>query len=249
MSNVLVTGGFDPLHRGHIALLKESKQLGTNLIVGLNSDKWLSRKKGRPFMDYDERKEILLSLSCVDEVISFNDDNDTACDAIAQLIQRGDLIFSNGGDRHNENVPEYNLYKHDDNVTFRWGIGGTNKQNSSSWLLDNFNNPLTERSWGYYRVLYEGKGFKVKELVINPRSSLSMQRHKYRSETWSLVSGYAKVILDKEEIVLTNDNVAHIQINTWHKGINDSNTPAHIIEIWKGERLTEHDIERKKLIM
>jgi len=249
MSNVLVTGGFDPLHRGHIALLKDAKTQGTNLIVGLNSDKWLSRKKGRPFMDYDERKEILLSLSCVDEVISFNDDNDTACDAIAQLIQRGNLIFCNGGDRHTENVPEYNLYKDDDNVKFRWGIGGTNKQNSSSWLLDNFNNPLTERSWGYYRVLYEGKGYKVKELVINPRSSLSMQRHKYRSETWSLVSGYAKVILDKEEIVLTNDNVAHIPINTWHKGINDSNTPAHIIEIWKGERLTEHDIERKKLIM
>ena len=64
-----------------------------------------------------------------------------------------------------------------------------------------------------------------------------------------MVSGYAKVILDKEEIILTNDNVAHIPINTWHKGINDSNTPAHIIEIWKGERLTEHDIERKKLIM
>jgi len=249
MSNVLVTGGFDPLHRGHIALLKDAKTQGTNLIVGLNSDKWLSRKKGRPFMDYDERKEILLSLSCVDEVISFNDDNDTACDAIAQLIQRGDLIFCNGGDRHTENVPEYNLYKDDDNVKFRWGIGGTNKQNSSSWLLDNFNNPLTERSWGYYRVLYEGKGYKVKELVINPRSSLSMQRHKYRSETWSLVSGYAKVILDKEEIILTNDNIAHIPINTWHKGINDSNTPAHIIEIWKGERLTEHDIERKKLIM
>ena len=249
MSNVLVTGGFDPLHRGHIALLKDAKTQGTNLIVGLNSDKWLSRKKGRPFMDYDERKEILLSLSCVDEVISFNDDNDTACDAIAQLIQRGDLIFCNGGDRHTENVPEYNLYKDDDNVKFRWGIGGTNKQNSSSWLLDNFNNPLTERSWGYYRVLYEGKGYKVKELVINPRSSLSMQRHKYRSETWSLVSGYAKVILDKEEIILTNDNVAHIPINTWHKGINDSNTPAHIIEVWKGERLTEHDIERKKLIM
>ena len=249
MSNVLVTGGFDPLHRGHIALLKDAKTQGTNLIVGLNSDKWLSRKKGRPFMDYDERKEILLSLSCVDEVISFNDDNDTACDAIAQLIQRGDLIFCNGGDRHTENVPEYNLYKDDDNVKFRWGIGGTNKQNSSSWLLDNFNNPLTERSWGYYRVLYEGKGYKVKELVINPRSSLSMQRHKYRSETWSLVSGYAKVILDKEEVVLTNDNIAHIPVNTWHKGINDSNTPAHIIEIWKGERLTEHDIERKKLIM
>ena len=249
MSKVLVTGGFDPLHRGHIALLKESKQLGTYLIVGLNSDKWLSRKKGRPFMSYEERKEILLSLSCVDEVISFNDDNDTACDAIAQVIQSSPIIFANGGDRHNENVPEYNLYKHDDNVTFRWGIGGTNKQNSSSWLLDNFNNPQTDTSWGYYKVLYEGKGYKVKELVINPHSSLSMQRHKHRSETWNLVSGNAHVIIDNEKMELSMTDSVHIPVNTWHKGVNESDEQAHIIEIWKGDRLTEYDIERRRLIM
>tara|TARA_B100001113_G_scaffold136575_2_gene112142 strand:+ start:400 stop:1149 length:750 start_codon:yes stop_codon:yes gene_type:complete len=249
MSKVLVTGGFDPLHRGHIALLKESKQLGTYLIVGLNSDKWLSRKKGRPFMTYEERKEILLSLSCVDEVISFNDDNDTACDAIAQVIQSSPIIFANGGDRHNENVPEYSLYKDDDNVTFRWGIGGTNKQNSSSWLLDNFNNPQTDRTWGYYKVLYEGKGYKVKELVINPHSSLSMQRHKHRSETWNLVSGNAHVIIDNEKMELSMTESVHIPVNTWHKGINESDEQAHIIEIWKGDRLTEYDIERRRLIM
>jgi len=249
MSKVLVTGGFDPLHRGHIALLKESKQLGTYLIVGLNSDKWLSRKKGRPFMTYEERKEILLSLSCVDEVISFNDDNDTACDAIAQVIQSSPIIFANGGDRHNENVPEYVLYKDDDNVTFRWGIGGTNKQNSSSWLLDDFNNPQTDRTWGYYKVLYEGKGYKVKELVINPHSSLSMQRHKHRSETWNLVSGNAHVIIDNEKMELSMTESVHIPVNTWHKGVNESDEQAHIIEIWKGDRLTEYDIERRRLIM
>ena len=249
MSNVLVTGGFDPLHRGHIALLKESKQLGTYLIVGLNSDKWLSRKKGRPFMTYEERKEILLSLSCVDEVISFNDDNDTACDAIAQVIQSSPIIFANGGDRHNENVPEYSLYKDDDNVTFRWGIGGTNKQNSSSWLLDDFNNPQTDRTWGYYKVLYEGKGYKVKELVIKPHSSLSMQRHKHRSETWNLVSGNAHVIIDNEKMELSMTESVHIPVNTWHKGVNESDEQAHIIEIWKGDRLTEYDIERRRLIM
>jgi len=249
MSKVLVTGGFDPLHRGHIALLKESKQLGTYLIVGLNSDKWLSRKKGRPFMTYEERKEILLSLSCVDEVISFNDDNDTACDAIAQVIQSSPIIFANGGDRHNENVPEYSLYKDDDNVTFRWGIGGTNKQNSSSWLLDDFNNPQTDRTWGYYKVLYEGKGYKVKELVIKPHSSLSMQRHKHRSETWNLVSGNAHVIIDNEKMELSMTESVHIPVNTWHKGINESDEQAHIIEIWKGDRLTEYDIERRRLIM
>ena len=249
MSKVLVTGGFDPLHRGHIALLKESKQLGTYLIVGLNSDKWLSRKKGRPFMTYEERKEILLSLSCVDEVISFNDDNDTACDAIAQVIQSSPIIFANGGDRHNENVPEYSLYKDDDNVTFRWGIGGTNKQNSSSWLLDDFNNPQTDRTWGYYKVLYEGEGYKVKELVINPHSSLSMQRHKHRSETWNLVSGNAHVIIDNEKMELSITESVHIPVNTWHKGVNESDEQAHIIEIWKGDRLTEYDIERRRLIM
>ena len=248
-STVLVTGGFDPLHRGHIALLKDAKQQGTYLIVGLNSDKWLSRKKGRPFMTYEERKEILLSLSCVDEVISFNDDNDTACDAIAQVIQSSPIIFANGGDRHNENVPEYSLYKDDDNVTFRWGIGGTNKQNSSSWLLDDFNNPQTDRTWGYYKVLYEGKGYKVKELVINPHSSLSMQRHKHRSETWNLVSGNAHVIIDNEKMELSMTESVHIPVNTWHKGINESDEQAHIIEIWKGDRLTEYDIERRRLIM
>ncbi len=249
MSKVLVTGGFDPIHKGHIALFKHARAYGTHLVVGLNSDEWLIRKKGRYFMDYDERKEILLSLSCVDEVISFNDDNDTACDAIAQVIQSSPIIFANGGDRHNENVPEYNLYKHDDNVTFRWGIGGTNKQNSSSWLLDDFNNPQTDRTWGYYKVLYEGKGYKVKELVINPHSSLSMQRHKHRSETWNLVSGNAHVIIDNEKMELSMTESVHIPVNTWHKGINESDEQAHIIEIWKGERLTEHDIERKKLIM
>ena len=251
MSKVLVTGGFDPLHRGHIALLKESKQLGTYLIVGLNSDKWLSRKKGRPFMTYEERKEILLSLSCVDEVISFNDDNDTACDAIAQVIQSSPIIFANGGDRHNENVPEYSLYKDDDNVTFRWGIGGTNKQNSSSWLLDNFNNPQTDRTWGYYKVLYEGEGYKVKELVINPHSSLSMQRHEHRSESWNLVSGSACVILNTEKVQLEKDKDIFIPKNTWHKGINESDNPAHIIEIWRGESvlLNENDIIRRRLVM
>ena len=143
------------------------------------------------------------------------------------------------------------MYNHDDRVTFRWGIGGTNKLNSSSWLLDNYNNPMTERTWGYYRVLYKGEGFKVKELVINPRSSLSMQRHKHRSETWSLVSGYAKVNVDGKEHILTNDNTIHIPVNSWHKGFNDSNTSAHIIEVWKGESklLSEEDIERRRLIM
>ena len=258
MSKVLVTGGFDPIHKGHIALFKHARAYGTHLVVGLNSDEWLIRKKGRYFMDYDERKEILLSLSCVDEVISFNDDDDSSNDAIEQLIQHSPIIFCNGGDRGKDNVPEHDKYWCNARVVFKWGIGGNDKKNSSSILLNEYSNPKTIRTWGYYRVLYEGEGYKVKELVINPHSSLSMQRHEHRSETWNVVKGECYVILDngihhenKIKHKLKEHKGIFIPVNTWHKGINESDNPAHIIEIWRGEsaRLNENDIERRKLVM
>ena len=251
MSKVLVTGGFDPIHKGHIALFKHARAYGTHLVVGLNSDEWLIRKKGRYFMNYDERKEILLSLSCVDEVLSFNDDDDSSNDAIEQLIQSSPIIFCNGGDRGKDNVPEHDKYWCDARVVFKWGIGGNDKKNSSSTLLNKYNNPQTDRPWGYYKVLYEGEGYKVKELVINPHSSLSMQRHEHRSESWNLVSGSACVILNTEKVQLEKNKDIFIPKNTWHKGINESDNPAHIIEIWRGESslLNENDIERRKLVM
>ena len=82
MRIVLVTGGFDPLHSGHIAYFKAAKKLGNQLIVGLNSDEWLTRKKGRPFMSWNERAAIINELGCVDDVIEFNDNDNTACNAI-----------------------------------------------------------------------------------------------------------------------------------------------------------------------
>ena len=251
MSKVLVTGGFDPIHKGHIALFKHARAYGTHLVVGLNSDEWLIRKKGRYFMDYDERKEILLSLSCVDEVLSFNDDDDSSNDAIEQLIQSSPIIFCNGGDRGKGNVPEHDKYWCDARVVFKWGIGGNDKKNSSSTLLNKYNNPQTDRPWGYYKVLYEGEGYKVKELVINPHSSLSMQRHEHRSESWNLVSGSACVILNGEKVQLEKNKDIFIPKNTWHKGINESDNTAHIIEIWRGKSslLNENDIERRKLVM
>ena len=258
MSKVLVTGGFDPIHSGHIALFKHARAYGTHLVVGLNSDEWLIRKKGRYFMDYDERKEILLSLSCVDEVISFNDDDDSSNDAIEQLIQSSPIIFCNGGDREKDNVPEHDKYWCDARVVFKWGIGGNDKKNSSSILLNEYSNPKTIRTWGYYRVLYEGEGYKVKELVINPHSSLSMQKHEHRTETWNVVKGECYVIMDNginQPNIIKHKLKEHkgifIPVNTWHKGINESDNPAHIIEIWRGESvlLNENDIIRRKLVM
>ena len=77
MKIVIVTGGFDPLHSGHIAYFEAAKQLGDRLVVGLNSDAWLTRKKGRPFMPMSERRAIIENLNMVDRVIEF-DDSDSA---------------------------------------------------------------------------------------------------------------------------------------------------------------------------
>ena len=109
MKIVIVTGGFDPLHSGHIAYFKAARKLGDRLIVGLNSDEWLTRKKGRPFMPLQERMSIVGNLSVVDEVVIYNDDDGSSCDAIKLVRQRyptAELVFANGGDRTKDNIPE-----------------------------------------------------------------------------------------------------------------------------------------------
>jgi cytidyltransferase-like protein len=134
MKIVLVTGGFDPLHSGHIEYFKAAKTLGFILIVGLNSDAWLSRKKGRPFMNFDERKTIIENLYQVHKVIDFNDKDDTAIDAIKKvkaLYPKAHITFANGGDRTKNNIPEMVF----DDVDFVFGVGGSNKKNSSSKIL------------------------------------------------------------------------------------------------------------------
>ncbi len=88
-------------------------------------------------MNIEERMEIIKELKTPDVVIEFNDKDDSACDAITMaLAVYGKVIFANGGDRHNENTPEYIKFKDDDRVEFRWGVGGTDKKNSSSWILE-----------------------------------------------------------------------------------------------------------------
>ena len=142
-SIVLVTGGFDPLHSCHISYFKSAKAIAplSPLAVGLNSDDWLRRKKGKPFMPMNERISIVRELKMVDAVIEYDDSDNTSNSAIEQLLQIYDkVIFANGGDRHNENVPEYEKFKDDNNVIFRWAVGGLNKLNSSSWILSEWEN-------------------------------------------------------------------------------------------------------------
>ena len=141
MSNtvVLVTGGFDPIHSGHIAYFLSAKKLGDSLIVGLNSDEWLTRKKGKPFMTWDERAAVTSALKPVDSVFAFDDSDNTAIDAIRAALKDfpdSHIVFANGGDRGKDNIPE--MVFESDRVSFSFGIGGDDKKNSSSWILKNW---------------------------------------------------------------------------------------------------------------
>ena len=133
----LVTGGFDPLHSGHIAYFKAAREFGHTLCVGVNSDDWLTRKKGKAFMNVSERMSIVKELKCVDVAIEFIDNDDSACDAIKMALEVYDnVLFCNGGDRGSVNTPEYDKYKNDPRVEFKFGVGGEDKKNSSSWILE-----------------------------------------------------------------------------------------------------------------
>lgn len=247
---VLVTGGFDPLHSGHIAYFKAAKELGDHLVVGVNSDNWLTRKKGRPFMPFEERAAIIKELSCVDEVIGFNDDDDSACRAIFEILStkgsKTKLIFANGGDRTKDNIPEM-LY---DEVEFVFGVGGEDKKNSSSWILKNWDKPETKRLWGKYRDLDENGHWKVKELTIEPGRALSDQRHFHRSEHWHIVDGDLEMNLEflngyKTSKVYKSGESIDIPKKTWHQARNVGFYPCKIIEVWMGNVLSEEDIERR----
>ncbi len=252
MTVVLVTGGFDPVHSGHIAYFNAAKRLGHMLIVGLNSDEWLTRKKGQPFMPFAERKAVIENLQMVDRVIDFDDTDNSACDAIAQLLSGPDqqIIFANGGDRTNTTTPEYERFKDNPRVHFIWGVGGEDKKNSSSWILENWKNQKTIRPWGWYRVLDDKKGYKVKELVIQPGESLSDQRHKMRNEHWYVLSGRCKIDIESlyfkktYELYCLSEGL-DIPQNTWHRAYNDSKDPCHILEVQFGVKCVEEDIERR----
>ena len=130
----LVTGGFDPIHSGHIRYFERAKDLSDYLVVGLNGDPWLTRKKGQYFQCWTERAEIVRNLSMVDAVISWDDSDDSALGAISKCLEISEkVIFCNGGDRIKSNIPEVNGYSDDPRVEFKFGIVGEDKMNSSSW--------------------------------------------------------------------------------------------------------------------
>ncbi len=140
---VLVTGGFDPLHDGHIAYLNAARRLGDKLVVGLNSDDWLIRKKGYRLIPEKIRESIIGNLKSVDYTILFDDTDGSAKDAIIKTLRHypfENVIFANGGDRTKENIPEFELGRHyAERLSFAFGVGGEIKMNASSDIMKEYN--------------------------------------------------------------------------------------------------------------
>ena len=251
-TTVLITGGFDPIHSGHIRYLQAARELGDRLVVGINSDAWLGRKKGRAFMPWPERAAVIRAVRWVDEVMEFDDNDDSACAAIETVLTRfpdDDIIFANGGDRTATNIPEQRVRS--SRLTFEFGVGGEHKANSSSWILEEWRAPKTPRLWGYYRVLHDpDPTILVKELTVDPGANLSMQRHSNRSEFWMVAQGQAHVytlgVDQQPELYASLRQHQHCWIDRrqWHRLTNPGTEPLRIIEIQYGSDCRESDIQR-----
>lgn len=247
----VVSGGFDPVHSGHINLFKAAYELfNRKIVVLLNSDEWLTCKKGKPFLPADERKIIVESMGMVERVVLFDDSDKSCCDGLETvklLYPMDTVVFCNGGDRTKENIPEMRV----NDIEFAFGIGGESKANSSSWILrDALASYTEERVWGKFADLYTTTGCKVKELVLKPGKGISYQRHFKRSEIWYVRSGEGHVKYshnrphNADTIKLFKDDIFVINKGTWHQLYNESDQDLVIIEIQYGDETSEQDIER-----
>tara|TARA_B110000459_G_scaffold94658_1_gene105750 strand:- start:8289 stop:9062 length:774 start_codon:yes stop_codon:yes gene_type:complete len=250
MKIIIVSGGFDPIHSGHIAYFRSAKELGDTLVVALNSDDWLINKKGKFFMPFDERKAIIENLSFVDSVIDFDDDDQgsatNALIKVKDMYPNNDIAFANGGDRNQGNITEMSV----EGVEFLFSVGGNDKKNSSSWILKKWQYYHEERLWGSFYNLFEDDQVKVKELIVGPGKGMSFQRHFKRHEIWMVSKGSCIVNYSKDD----PDNKKNLQLNkfdhylvplgNWHQITNPFKERCHLIEIQYGEECIEDDIER-----
>ena len=250
MNIIIVSGGFDPIHSGHIAYLKAAKEEGDRLIVALNSDKWLIKKKSKFFMPFAERKTILENITFVDEVIDFEDDEIGSAIKALQKVKKSypkdRIFFANGGDRNSNNIPEMS----EEGVEFLFGVGSDVKSNSSSLILKNWQYYFEERVWGSFYNLFEDKDCKVKELIVRSGKGMSFQRHFKRSEIWLVSKGSCVVNYSKDNpnnkksVTLEKFSQYNVPLGEWHQITNPFDEDCHIIEIQFGEECIEDDIER-----
>jgi mannose-6-phosphate isomerase-like protein (cupin superfamily) len=204
-------------------------------------------------MPLKERISVIENLKMVDEAITWDDSDGSASAAIFKLrctTQNDDsIIFANGGDRTETNTPEQKLWKDTIGVKFAFNVGG-DKKTSSSVILNNWDKEFAIRDWGTWSVLKEYSNVKVKELVVKPGHSLSMQRHRHREELWFVLEGTATVgtlniSSDYDYYTVEKLRTTTIRKKQWHQLQNKQDEILRVVEFQYGDLCEEDDIERK----
>jgi len=148
---IVISGGLDPIHVGHVKMIQAAAELG-DVIVVLNSDDWLRRKKGYVFMPFKERSYVLQQIKGVDAVSAVDDSDGTVCEALERL--KPDM-FGNGGDRTSENTPEASVCNKL-NIEMIWNLGGKKIQSSSGLVNTLFVSKPTKSEMNDFKKLLEG---------------------------------------------------------------------------------------------
>jgi cytidyltransferase-like protein len=243
----LVSGGFDPVHVGHLRMFKDAQLLSNNVVILLNNDEWLIKKKGKPFMNQNQRKEILDEFKGIFEVIIQTSSEKSSNSAIEEFVRNNpnkSICYCNGGDRSNvKDIRETDICKKL-GVDLEFGVGGKEKIESSSQLSRNYLGNIEKRPWGSYHIIAKNKGYQIKEIKVNKGSKLSLQKHMDRSEFWQVVKGESKITIKKQEHFLKENEHIYIPKNTIHRIENTGREELIFIEIQLGENLNEEDIIR-----
>lgn len=241
---VAVSGGFDPVHIGHIRMFEEARALGDELVVILNNDNWLMAKKGFVFMKEAERAEVLQSLDCVDRVVvtkhAPNDPDRSVCVALKETKPD---IFANGGDRKSEeDIPEAAICR-DLDIDMIFNIGGGGKIQSSSWLTKNLQQlTKAERPWGTYENHAHTDNWHLKVITIKDGQRTSLQHHHHRKEIWIVVEGTIRATVDDKELTLGHGDMVIVEKEAKHR-IHAIGGDAKLVEVSLGN-FNENDIVR-----
>lgn len=239
----VVSGGFDPLHAGHARMLMEAESRCDDLVVLVNTDEWLLRKKGYVSVPVDQRCEVIRSIVRGADVRPALDDDGTVV-ASLELIREScapdqRVFFFNGGDRGEGNVPEERV----EGVRMVYGIGGTDKVNSSSAIHRRGYLSRVQRIWGYYDDHFRTEKCVFKTLFPRDGESTSLQRHRHRSEVWFVESGRVLVRVGDDRLVLDPGDHCSVPAGAWHQ-MTAIGGDAVVREMQFGALCSEDDIER-----